>query len=167
MENKFDEAEEPTTGATWQIWARDKKGEKFELQIWDTAGQEAFKSLGPLYYRRAVGAVVVYDVTDRRSFEHVEAWIQDFVYVAGADAIVYIVGNKIDQAKRRTVSSKEGMEWARQNGRAFFETSAQSGENVRRMFDALMADIGKRATSVSQPRTTAVPEISEESQCAC
>jgi small GTP-binding protein len=166
MDDKFDDAEQPTIGATWQLWARDQKGEKIELQIWDTAGQETFKSLGPLYYRGAVAAVVVYDVTNRVTFTSVEQWINDFVSIAGTETVIYVIGNKIDKSDLRTVPDAEGKDWAEQRGYGFFETSAQTGSNVGPMFDALTADIVKKRAPLSQPRsTTALPDTSEEQGC--
>jgi small GTP-binding protein len=143
MEDRFDEHELPTVGANWQLYVQDFNNDRVELQIWDTAGQEKFRSLGPLYYRSAVGAVAVFDVTNRGTFEHLESWITAFTEVAGTDVKIVIAGNKCDLDGDRQVSIKESREWATQRGFMIYETSAQTGENVANLFRALAEAILK------------------------
>jgi Ras-related protein Rab-21 len=99
-----------------------------QLSIWDTAGQERFHSLGPIYYRDAKGAILVYDVTDRPSFERVRRWTKELRKMVGdGDKIcISIVGNKID-LQDRAVDTEEVLAYAHSVGAASFEVSAKTG----------------------------------------
>jgi small GTP-binding protein len=142
-EDRFDPNESSTIGANWLLFPHEFNGTPMEMQIWDTAGQEKFKALGPLYYRLAVGAVAVYDVTNRQSFEDLEEWIQSFLSVV-ADSVVVIIGNKADLSGIREVTSDDGIEFAKTFNFPYFETSALTGANVAEAFDAIMLAIASR-----------------------
>jgi small GTP-binding protein len=94
----FNPHTEPTVGANWQSYTPPNRPNALQLQLWDTAGQERYRSLGPLYYRGAVGGVVVYDVTNRCSFDNVRTWISAFQNTAGTEAALIVVGNAIVRA---------------------------------------------------------------------
>jgi small GTP-binding protein len=164
--DKFDDLEQPTVGAAWQLVTQTKGGQEIELQIWDTAGQEKFRALGPLYYRGAVVAVVVYDVTNRASFDSVEPWIEGFTAVAGSESAIVVVGNKTDLEDARDVSQKEGRDWAIERGLRFFETSAKTGANVKELFEALAEIVATRMTPGRRsPATDLIAQ--EEGQGCC
>jgi small GTP-binding protein len=165
MEGKFDDLEPSTVGATWQLFAQDQNGQKLEIQIWDTAGQEKFRALGPLYYRGAVGAVVVYDVTNRQSFANIEGWIEGFTSVAGSESAIVIVGNKTDRDGYREVPEREGREWARERSVTFYETSAKTGTNVAEVFDALTHTIASSKSLALKSSTTGVPQNTHVEYC--
>jgi small GTP-binding protein len=165
MEDKFDELEPSTVGATWQLFTQDRNGQKLEIQIWDTAGQEKFRALGPLYYRGAVGAVVVYDVTNRQSFSNVEGWIEGFTAVAGSDSAIVVMGNKTDRDSYREVPEREGQEWARERNITFFETSAKTGDNVSDAFKALTEAIVSTKGLALKANTTGVPQRTHMEIC--
>ena len=78
------------------------------LQVWDTAGQERFRSLIPSYINDSSVAVVCYDITDKTSFQHVDSWIEQARQIRGEDLLIFLVGNKIDDADKREVSTDEG-----------------------------------------------------------
>lgn len=82
-------------------------GQRVNLAIWDTAGQEQFHALGPLYYRNSNGAVLVYDITDESSFPKVKVWVKELRKMLGNDVCLVIVGNKTDLEKERHVSLEE------------------------------------------------------------
>ena len=103
------------------------------LQIWDSAGQERFRSLIPSYIRDSSVAVVVYDITSRGSFANVTRWIEDVRAERGADVVVMLVGNKTDLLEKRQVSSDEGEKKAREEGVLFMETSAKGGYNIKQV----------------------------------
>ncbi|TNY22153.1 P-loop containing nucleoside triphosphate hydrolase protein [Rhodotorula diobovata] len=105
-----------------------------KVQCWDSAGQERFRSVTRNYYRGACGAVVVYDVTSRRSFEALESWLSDARALASPELEVVVVGNKMDQEEYRQVSYLEGSRWAQEHGALFVETSSRTGENVEQPF---------------------------------
>ena len=104
------------------------------LQLWDTAGQERFRSLIPSYIRDSSVAVVVYDVSSRKSFENTRKWVDDVRGERGTDVIVVLVGNKTDLGDRREVTTAQGEDEARRCGALFVETSAKVGANVKSLF---------------------------------
>jgi small GTP-binding protein len=166
MEDRFNDLEAPTVGATWQLYLHSQHGEKLELQIWDTAGQEAFHSLGPLYYRGALGAVVVYDVTNRLSFSKIGSWIDEFIGIAGSNAVIFIVGNKTDLEAGRVVPEAEGREWSEERNYRFFETSAKTGQNIGTLFEEMCETIVTQKRLLMRGRTTNVA-VTPKSQPCC
>eukprot|EP00762_Andalucia_godoyi_P001902 ANDGO_06027.mRNA.1 Ras-related protein RABD2a len=116
-------------------------GMRIKLQIWDTAGQETFRSISRAYYRGAHGVMIVFDVTDERSFENVESWIQTVDVYAPNDVCRVLVGTKADFEDRRVVDYDRASKFAKERGIAYFETSALTGLNVEQAFHGLMAAI--------------------------
>ena len=110
------------------------EGKQIKLQIWDTAGQESFRSITRSYYRGAAGALLVYDITRRETFDHLASWLEDARLHANPSMTVMLVGNKSDLSHRRAVSVEEGQEFARENGLLFLETSAKTSLNVDEAF---------------------------------
>jgi len=104
--------------------------ERVKLQIWDTAGQESFRSIARSYYRDAAGALLVYDVTRRETFQHLQRWLQETRQFSNSAICIAVVGNKLDLASRRAVSTTEGKQFSEDNGLMFIETSAKSSEGV-------------------------------------
>merc|ERR1719231_2078855 len=114
---------------------------QIKLQIWDTAGQESFRSITRSYYRGAAGALLVYDITRRETFEHLARWLEEARANANANMVVFLIGNKSDLEARRAVSHAEGAAFARDNGLVFMETSAKTAANVERVFIGTAAKI--------------------------
>ncbi|KAM0105309.1 GTPase Ryh1 [Aspergillus fumigatus] len=104
------------------------------LQLWDTAGQERFRSLIPSYIRDSSVAVVVYDISNAKSFQNTRKWIDDVRGERGNDVIIVLVGNKTDLNDKREVTTAQGEEEAKKNGLMFIETSAKVGHNVKQLF---------------------------------
>jgi Ras-related protein Rab-2A len=107
--------------------------ELIKLQIWDTAGQESFRSITRSYYRGATGALLVYDISRRDSFNHVSRWLNEAREYSNPNMVIMLVGNKCD-LHRREVSYEEGAEFAHANGLVFQETSAKTAQNVEAAF---------------------------------
>jgi Ras-related protein Rab-2A len=108
---------------------------KIKLQIWDTAGQESFRAITKSYFRGATGALLVYDITRRETFDHVKTWLEELRGAADKDISIILVGNKSDLEDRRKVSKEEAQKWAREHGlKAAVETSAKTGEAVEQAF---------------------------------
>lgn len=114
---------------------------KVKLQLWDTAGQEKFKTLTNSYYRGAHGIVIVYDVTDRESFEHVIGWLDEVDIYSDINIQKIIVGNKIDLMDKKVVTTEEAHRFAKSKQTAFIECSAKSDINVNDIFDILVKNI--------------------------
>ncbi|OMJ73310.1 hypothetical protein SteCoe_28024 [Stentor coeruleus] len=101
-----------------------------KLQMWDTAGQESFRSITRSYYRGAVAALLVYDITNRDSFVSLSRWISEAKAHGNKDITLILVGNKNDIEDQRVVSTEEAQSFAEQNNLLFIETSAKTGNNV-------------------------------------
>lgn len=105
-----------------------------KLQIWDTAGQESFRSITRSYYRGAAGALLVYDITRRDTFKHLSRWLEEARQHSQSNMVIMLIGNKNDLEHRRAVSFEEGKAFADQNGLIFLETSAKTAYNVEEAF---------------------------------
>merc|ERR1712063_189343 len=99
---------------------------QIKLQIWDTAGQESFRSITRSYYRGAAGALLVYDITRRDTFNHVSRWLEEARSNGNPNMVVLLVGNKSDLDARRQVQRSEGEQFAEKHGLIFLETSAKT-----------------------------------------
>eukprot|EP00758_Cryptobia_borreli_P002590 Tbor_TRINITY_DN3143_c0_g1::TRINITY_DN3143_c0_g1_i1::g.14779::m.14779/K07880/RAB4B; Ras-related protein Rab-4B len=136
VEDTFTEDQTQTIGVEFGAKLVNILGKKVKLQIWDTAGQERYKSVTRSYYRGALGALIVYDVTSKATFDHIPQWLNDVRQLAGKDVTVMLVGNKSDMGAedKRQVTYNEGALFAQQNGLMHFETSAVTGEFVSDAF---------------------------------
>ena len=117
-----------------------------KAQIWDTAGQERYRSIASSYYRGAVGALLVYDITDRESFNHVPMWLKEVEENAEKDCLIMLVGNKMDLSEERSVFVRDGRSFARKHGLAFIETSALDATGVDTAFQRILQEIYKTQT---------------------
>ena len=117
---------------------------KIKIQIWDTAGQENFRSITRAYYKNSVCALIVYDITNRSSFENIISWIEDCKGQSPKSIFIILVGNKNDLENERQVSYEEGLEFAKNNNIVFFETSAKTGKNISELFQTSAIEINKK-----------------------
>ncbi|KAG6418943.1 hypothetical protein SASPL_121150 [Salvia splendens] len=115
-----------------------------KLQIWDTAGQESFRSITRSYYRGAAGALLVYDITRRETFNHLASWLEDAKQHANPNMTIMLIGNKCDLAHRRAVSTEEGEQFAKEHGLIFMEASAKTAQNVEEAFIKTAGTIYKK-----------------------
>ncbi len=139
-----------------------RTGDLVKLNIFDTAGEEKFHAVTACHYRKAKGAVIVYDVTNRESFENLDRWLNDVKELADSDCVIMVLGNKCDidqqvaerteeqvasdrgalsSERQRQVSTEEGIEFAKQHEVSFFEVSAIDNTNIKEAFDILTQQI--------------------------
>ena len=130
-----------TVGMDFQDKIIEIEDKKVRLQIWDTAGQERFRNVTKSYFQSSQGLVLVYDITDRESFEKLNFWVDNIKNFAPENAKLILVGNKCDLANERKVSYEEGENYAKKFNIKFFESSAKDGTNVNELFFYLANEI--------------------------
>ncbi|EKM51167.1 uncharacterized protein PHACADRAFT_263171 [Phanerochaete carnosa HHB-10118-sp] len=130
-------------------------GKKLNVLLWDTAGQERFRSLSRSYYRRADAIMLVYDITNRQSFDALPSWYTELKDHAGESVVTAVVGTKVDQESSRQVPYQEGHRFAQLHDSLFFETSAVSGEGVEEPFTELIRKAIATKKTVYPPRRRA------------
>ncbi|XP_075224537.1 RAS oncogene family member Rab10 [Lycorma delicatula] len=126
-----------TIGIDFKIKTVELRGKKIKLQIWDTAGQERFHTITTSYYRGAMGIMLVYDITNEKSFENIVKWLRNIDEHANEDVEKMILGNKCDMDEKRAVSKERGEAIAREHGIRFMETSAKANINIEQAFNDL------------------------------
>jgi len=144
VKGQFNEFTESTIGASFMnqtVTLPDETLIKF--QIWDTAGQERFHSLAPMYYRGAQAAIVVYDMTNKASFEKAKDWVKELQQQGDPNVVVAFVGNKVDMPQSRKVPVEEAQKYADENGLYFIETSAKTAANVPELFMTIAKQLPK------------------------
>ena len=112
-----------TIGIDFKIKTIELRGKKVKLQIWDTAGQERFHTITTSYYRGAMGIMLVYDITNSKSFDNIAKWLRNIQEHANEDVEKMILGNKCDMDDKRVISKERGETIARENGVPFLEVS--------------------------------------------
>lgn len=141
------------------------EGKTVKAQIWDTAGQERYRAITSAYYRGALGALLVYDVTKPKSFENVDRWLKELRDHADSNIVVMLIGNKTDLKHLRAVASEDAQSFAEKEGLSFVETSALEATNVEKAFQIVLAEIYRIISKKSLASSTQPPaeEIKEGS----
>jgi small GTP-binding protein len=132
----FQEQYKLTIGVEFAVKTIDVKGYRVKTQIWDTGGQERFQYVRPLYYKGSMGALLVFDLTNRESFDHIAKWIEEVRSNAGKIPMI-IVGNKSDLVNERKISREEATQFAKSLDLFYVESSAKSGEGIGDVFAVL------------------------------
>jgi len=123
-----------TVGIDFKMKTVDIDGKKVKVQVWDTAGQERFRTITTSYYRSSQGILLVYDITDKNTFQNVRSWMSNIMQHADADVNKILIGNKCDLHLRRAVTYAEGEALAKEYKIPFYETSAMTDVNVDQAF---------------------------------
>ncbi|NHK31944.1 MAG: GTP-binding protein [Asgard group archaeon] len=158
-EDRFRESYLPTLGVDFLTKNLTIDKAKIKLQLWDTGGQEFVMSLLPFYFSGAAGGVLVYDITNRNSFNALDYWLKQIRQNAGNIPVV-LAGNKIDIAAQRKVSTEEAQNFANEKNLMYLETSAKTGVSVPDLFKGLVEVIYVR--EVKKPKDTKKKDEKEE-----
>ncbi|KAM3132255.1 Rab GTPase ypt31 [Paramecium bursaria] len=170
--NEFNMESKTTIGVEFASKSLVIEEKRVKAQIWDTAGQERYRAITSAYYRGAVGALVIYDITKQNSFDSAEKWLKELKDNAEQQMVIMLVGNKLDMKHLRQVSAEVGAAFAQKNGLAFIETSAMDGSNVHQAFEQILQEIYRlsRGTYVQRPVKTKINEavsVEEKKQDGC
>jgi Ras-related protein Rab-6A len=154
-QDKFDSDYQATIGLDFHSKTTEINGQNIRLLLYDTAGQEKFKSLIPMYIRDANIILVVYDISNKDSFTHTEHWVEATKDLKKEDAIFVLIGNKIDLEEKRAVSIKEGESFANQKEFLFQEISAKTGQGIQEMFNnKIFVEMAKKYKIGNQEETS-------------
>ena len=133
--NYFEDFYSPTVGFEFLTFCVTVEDKTIKLQIWDTCGQEVYRSLISSFYRSASLAIVVYSIDNEESFTHIEKWLNDIKTQSNPDIKIFLVGNKADLEDKRKISHEEGEKLSNDHKFSYFmETSAKTGFNVQNVF---------------------------------
>eukprot|EP01018_Ginkgo_biloba_P005231 Gb_18551 [translate_table: standard] len=139
--NEFSLDSKATIGVEFQTRTVVLEQKTVKAQIWDTAGQERYRAVTSAYYRGAVGAMLVYDITKRQTFDHVPRWLEELRSHADNNIVIMLVGNKCDLGNLRAVPTEDAKEFAQKEGLFFLETSALEATNVETAFLTVLREI--------------------------
>ncbi|CAG9781968.1 unnamed protein product [Diatraea saccharalis] len=159
IEDKFNDKHLTTLQATFLNKKLNINGKRINLSIWDTAGQEKFHALGPIYYRNSNGAILVYDITDEDSFGKVKNWVKELKKMLGSEIVLVIAGNKIDLEHERTVPLEEAESYAKMVGARHFYTSAKMNQGVEDLFLELTREMTEKLEQNAQNEVTRTSRV--------
>ncbi|XP_068179461.1 ras-related protein Rab-25-like [Antennarius striatus] len=150
--NEFNHDSRTTIGVEFSTRTVQINGFTIKAQIWDTAGLERYRAITSAYYRGAVGALLVFDITKHLTYESVERWLKELYDYADRKIVVMLVGNKTDLQSERSVPTEEAQAFAEKNGLLYLETSALESTNVEAAFNNVLAEIQKKGNTKEGPR---------------
>ena len=141
LKNQFNENSKTTIGVEFGTKNIIINNKRIKIQIWDTAGQERYRSITSAYYKGAKGALIVYDITRKNTFDNIDKWITDLKLNGDKNICIIILGNKSDLIDKREINKNDGIKKAEMYKTAFLETSALNGDNISKAFDELIEQI--------------------------
>ncbi|KAL4384398.1 hypothetical protein GQ457_15G016330 [Hibiscus cannabinus] len=160
--NEFCLESKSTIGVEFATRTLQVEGRTVKAQIWDTAGQERYRAITSAYYRGALGALLVYDVSKPTTFENVSRWLKELRDHADSNIVIMMIGNKTDLKHLRAVATEDGQSYAEKEGLSFIETSALEATNVEKAFQTILSEIyrkiSKKSLSSDEPATATIKE---------
>jgi small GTP-binding protein len=148
-DNNFNENYFASTGVDLKKTSIKINGKTINLQLWDTAGQEKYRSMAKSLFLKAQGIFVLYDITNESSFNDLKNWIDLIKEEGNSDIPIIIVGNKMDLKDKRVVEKEKAMEYAKQQKMDYIETSSLTRENINKAITLLTGKVLKKANSNS------------------
>ncbi|XP_057529194.1 ras-related protein RABA2a [Amaranthus tricolor] len=158
--NEFCLESKSTIGVEFATRTLQVEGRTVKAQIWDTAGQERYRAITSAYYRGALGALLVYDVTKPTTFDNVNRWLKELRDHADANIVIMLIGNKTDLKHLQAVATEDAQSFADKEGLSFIETSALEATNVEKAFQTILSEIyriiSKKTLSSNEPAPAAL-----------
>ena len=164
QEKVFKKMITPTVGSGVFTKENETENGKVSLKIWDTAGEERYKTFTGLYSRSAAAGIIVYDTSDEKTFKNLDQWLIEFKENALESAPMFLVGNKIDLSDEREVPIEEGRKFASENKMKFYEVSAKTGENIELLFMDIAKELRPKYLQ-TDTMVDNVPEPPPTSRC--
>jgi Ras-related protein Rab-6A len=155
----------PTIGATFLGKVITIEGKTVRLQIWDTAGQEKYRSLASMYYKDAEVAVLVYDITNSKSFEGIKFWLSEIKTNVGDSILIAIAANKSDMLEKESVNLNEAMQFAKDNNAIFKQTSAKDNVGIAELFNDICVKLSPSIKKVEGVKVEKKKEAKKKKQC--
>ena len=141
-DNTFQDIHMSTIGLDYKLKnVQLEDGKMVKIQVWDTAGQDRFRSITKNYYKGAHGIILIYDVTENKSFENLKNWMNQIKEEVSNRVTIVLVGNKIDDEENRKITTEQGESMAKEFDIMFFECSAKTGENIDGIFNNLVKKV--------------------------
>ena len=163
VDNTFEEKTLGTIGIEYRLKnVQLENGSTIKLQIWDTAGQERFNSISKSYYRGAHAIILIFSVTNKKSFENVKTWVNQIKEETNEKITLILVGNKIDLVDKREIMENEGEELANEFDINYYECSAKTGENINLAFNELIKKMVKKIDKTKDNSTKLIPENKQD-----
>lgn len=145
-------------GVDYKVLKQNIKGTPVKVEIWDTGGQERFRTITRSYYDRAMGVILVYDCSDDKSFHDIRGWVRQIENYARPDIVRVLIASKCDISEKK-VKPESGQSLAKELDMKFFETSSKTGENVKEAFDSLVEEIMDTKENMTEEITDVKPII--------
>jgi len=164
VQNTFSNRIKATIGADFSTKTVQRDKKNITLQLWDTSGRESYHSLTPMFYRGANGIMVLYDITNKRTFEDLRSWNEELKILNTENSVVFLVGTKSDLESQRAVTVKEAQDLAMNlHFAAYIETSSKTGENVEEAFIKMTDVIEKNKIPTKEKISTVVVDANNVS----
>jgi Ras-related protein Rab-5C len=167
VRDEFFEFQEPTIGAAFLTQSVATGAATVKFEIWDTAGQERYRSLAPMYYRGAAAAIVVYDITNKDSFNGAKSWVKELQRRGDPNAVIALAGNKADLQSKRKIDYQEAQQYAEENGIMHIETSAKNDTNVKSLFHEIAQKLPSQAPQSDREAFPLIPPKRAETKACC
>mmetsp|Transcript_68038 Transcript_68038/g.61152 ORF Transcript_68038/g.61152 Transcript_68038/m.61152 type:complete len:202 (-) Transcript_68038:364-969(-) len=166
-DDSFEDNYISTVGVDFRFRTVTVDNELVKLQIWDTAGQERFRTITSAYYRGANGVILVYDITNNETFQHVQDWLDEVHKAAGESVTKLVVGNKADLIQQRQVNESQASQYADSVNASFIETSAKTAVNVDKSFLIIAKQLVKKSGNNTNGPSGIEEANSSGKQCCC
>lgn len=151
--NEFSMFQGETVGGAFFSRTVDVDDSKVTFDLWDTSGDETYRSLAPLFYHGAQAILIVYDITSEESFRSAVGWVKEIKQKSSANVVIGFAGNKADLTSKREVDYEKGLSFAKENGLLFMETSACTAFNVREIFLTIARNLPNSVLKQQEDKT--------------
>ncbi|OHT07669.1 Ras-related protein Rab-4B [Tritrichomonas foetus] len=167
VDDVFTGESQSTIGVEFLATSIEIDGQVIKLQIWDTAGQERFRSIAKAYFRSAIGVILIFDLTDRKSYDDLNHWLGDVHTLCDPNAVITLIGNKCDLVDTRVITATEADNFAKVHQLTYLETSARDGDNIQETFQRTAAAVYRRSLAYNKDAEEKIDVSHESTKRSC